>query len=80
MKAKGDLKVKVMTLLTDLKIAGVDVQIIRCDDSGEKKHYMKNANLKVTVLSLSFQDLELLSIMVRLKESFKPSLGGLEQC
>jgi hypothetical protein len=44
------------------------------------RHYMKNADLKVTVLSLSFQDLELLSEMVRLKESFKPSLGGLEQC
>jgi hypothetical protein len=44
------------------------------------RHYMKNADLKVSVLSLSFQGLELLSVMVSLKESFKPSLGGLEQC
>ncbi len=44
------------------------------------RHYMKNADLKVTALSLSFQDLELPSVMVGLKENFKPSLGGLEQC
>jgi hypothetical protein len=37
LKTKCNLKVKVMTLLTDLKIAGDDVQIIRCDDSGEYK-------------------------------------------
>jgi hypothetical protein len=37
LKTKGDLKVKVMTLLTDLKIACVDVQIIRCDNSGENE-------------------------------------------
>jgi hypothetical protein len=37
LKTKSDLKVKVMTLLTDSKIAGVDVQIIRCNDSGENK-------------------------------------------
>jgi hypothetical protein len=35
LKTKGNLKVKVMTLLTDLKIAGVEVRFIRCDDSGE---------------------------------------------
>jgi hypothetical protein len=75
LKTKGDLKVKVMTLLTDLKIAGVDTTT-----QERIRHYMKNADLKVTVLSLSFQDLELLNVMVRLKESFKPSLGGLEQC
>jgi hypothetical protein len=34
LKTKGILKVKVMTLLTDLKIAGIEVKIIRCDDSG----------------------------------------------
>jgi hypothetical protein len=40
---------------------------------------MKNADLMVTVLSLSFQDLELLSVVVKLKESSKPSLGGLKK-
>jgi hypothetical protein len=37
LKTKGNLKVKVMNLLTDLKIAGVYVQIIRCNNSGENK-------------------------------------------
>jgi hypothetical protein len=44
------------------------------------RHYMMNANLKVTVLTLSFWDLELLSVMVRLKESFQPSLEEFELC
>jgi hypothetical protein len=44
------------------------------------RHYMKSVDPKVTVLSLSFLDLELLSVMVRLKGSFKPSLGELEPC
>jgi hypothetical protein len=39
---------------------------------------MKNANLKDKALSLSFRELELLNVLVRLKESFKPSLGELE--
>jgi hypothetical protein len=37
LKHKSDLRSKVMTLLTDLKIAGVDAKHIRCDDSGENK-------------------------------------------
>jgi hypothetical protein len=38
LKAKSDLKGKFLTLLTDLKIAGLDVKfIIQCDDSGENK-------------------------------------------
>jgi hypothetical protein len=41
------------------------------------RHYMKNANPKVKELSSGFWDIELLSVMVRLKESFKPSLGEL---
>jgi hypothetical protein len=37
LKNKRDLKSKVMTLLTDLKIAEINVKYIRCDDSGENK-------------------------------------------
>jgi hypothetical protein len=37
LKNKSDLKCKVMTLLTDLKIAEINVKYIRCDDSGENK-------------------------------------------
>jgi hypothetical protein len=37
LKNKSDLKSKVMTLLTNLKIAGINVKYFRCDDSGENK-------------------------------------------
>jgi hypothetical protein len=39
LKTKGNLKVKVMTLSTDLKIAGVKVKIIRCNHLGENKAF-----------------------------------------
>jgi hypothetical protein len=35
LKAKSDLKGKFLTLLTDLKISGLDVKFIQCDDLGE---------------------------------------------
>jgi hypothetical protein len=37
LKAKSDLKGYFLTLLTDLKIAGLDVKFICCNDSGENK-------------------------------------------
>jgi hypothetical protein len=37
LKQKSDLKGEVMTLLTDLKIAGISVKSIRCDGSGGNK-------------------------------------------
>ena len=46
MKAKSDLKAKVTTLLTDLKIAGVNVKFIRCDDSGENKALFEECHSK----------------------------------
>ena len=39
LKNKSDLKEKMFTLLTDLKIAGIDIKYIRCDDSGENKAF-----------------------------------------
>jgi hypothetical protein len=40
LKYKADLKDKMFKLLTDLKIAGIEVKYIRCDDSGENKSFM----------------------------------------
>jgi hypothetical protein len=37
LKAKSDLKGKFLTLLTDLKIAVLDIKFIRCKDLGENK-------------------------------------------
>jgi hypothetical protein len=51
LKAKNDLKGKILTLLTDLKISGLDVKFIRCNDSGENKalfdeYILKGSNMK----------------------------------
>jgi hypothetical protein len=35
LKSKSDLKNKIFTLFNDLKIAGIDVKFISCDDFGE---------------------------------------------
>jgi hypothetical protein len=37
LKTKSVLKGKFLTLLTDLKIAGLDVKLIQYDDSGDNK-------------------------------------------
>jgi hypothetical protein len=37
LKYKSDLKDKMFTLLSDSKIAGIEVKYIRCDDYGENK-------------------------------------------
>jgi hypothetical protein len=39
LKNKSELKEKMFPLLTDLKIAGIDIKYIRCDDSGENKAF-----------------------------------------
>jgi predicted secreted protein len=39
LKNKSELKEKMFPLLTDLKIAGIDIKHIRCDDSGENKAF-----------------------------------------
>jgi hypothetical protein len=41
LKYKADLKDKMFNLLTDLKIAGIEVKYICCDDSGENKSFMR---------------------------------------
>jgi hypothetical protein len=44
LKAKSELKSKMMTLVTDLKIAGVNVKFIRCDDSGGIRRFILNVS------------------------------------
>jgi hypothetical protein len=39
LKIKVELINKMFTLLTDLKISGIDIKFIRCDDSGENKSF-----------------------------------------
>jgi hypothetical protein len=77
LRAKSGLNVKVTTLLPNLKIAGVNVTFIRCDDSGENKDLFENANPRVMVSRLDFL-LKLPGKRIKSKDSFKPSLEGLE--
>ena len=53
-EGKSDLKVKVMTLLTNLKIAGVDIKFIRCDDSGENKTLFEECRSKCYGIKFEF--------------------------
>jgi transposase InsO family protein len=46
LRAKSDLTAKVTTLLADLKIAGINVKFIRCDDSGENKALFEECRSK----------------------------------
>jgi hypothetical protein len=40
LKKKSELKEKMFTLLTDLKIAGSNVKYTHCDDSAENKEFI----------------------------------------
>jgi hypothetical protein len=54
LKAKGDLKVKVMILLTKLKIAAINVMVIRYDGIPVRiRLYLKNADINVLASSLN---------------------------
>jgi hypothetical protein len=44
-----DLKDRFLTLLTDLKISGLDVKFIPCNDSGEKRLFLMNVDLRDTM-------------------------------
>jgi Reverse transcriptase (RNA-dependent DNA polymerase) len=46
LKEKRELKEKMIELLTDLKIAGINIKFICCDDSGENKAFQKECKSK----------------------------------
>jgi hypothetical protein len=46
LKNKSDLKVKVKTLLTDLKFVGLNAKFIRCDDAGENLSTKNDLEIK----------------------------------
>jgi hypothetical protein len=57
LKAKSDLKAKVTTLLNNLKITGVNVKFIRCDDSGENKVLFEECQSKGYGIKFEFSGL-----------------------
>ena len=46
LKSKSELKSKMMDLLTDLKIASIDVKIIRCNNASENKVFYEECRSK----------------------------------
>jgi hypothetical protein len=54
LKAKSELKEKMMALLTDLKIVGINARFIRCDDSGENKAFLTECKSKALNIIFAF--------------------------
>jgi hypothetical protein len=54
LKNKSKLKEKMFPLLTDLKIAGIDIKYIRCDDSGENKVFYDACHTKGYNIKFAF--------------------------
>ena len=54
LKSKSELKNKIMVLLTDLKIAGINIKFIRCDDSGENKALFEECRSKGIGITFEF--------------------------
>jgi uncharacterized protein (UPF0335 family) len=54
LKNKSDLKGKIKTLFTDLKIAGIDVKYIRCDNAGENKAMKDDSESKPFGIKFEF--------------------------
>jgi hypothetical protein len=54
LKNKLDLKVKIKTLLTDLKIANRNVKFIRCDNAGENMTMKNDPEVKSFGIKFEF--------------------------
>jgi hypothetical protein len=54
MKDKSDLKYKMKTLLTDLKIAGINVKCIRCNVAGENIALKNELDIKTHGVKFEF--------------------------
>jgi hypothetical protein len=53
-KNKSDIKARIETLLTDLKIANQIVKFIRCDDAGEKMTMKNDPEIKSFGIKFEF--------------------------
>jgi hypothetical protein len=71
MKNKLDLKTRIKTLLTDLKISNRILKFIRCDDAGENMTMKMIQRSNHLALNLNLWALELLKKMERLIGSSK---------
>jgi hypothetical protein len=54
LKNKSDVKGKIKTLLNDLKIAGIDVKYIRCNNAGKNKAMIDDPEIKPFGIKFEF--------------------------
>ena len=71
LKNEADLKDKMFTLFTDLKIAGIDVKYIRCDDSGKSKAFYNACRSTDYLIKFEFSGPRTPHVTVTLRESFR---------
>jgi hypothetical protein len=75
----SDLKNKMFILMTDLKIAGIDVKFIHCDDSGENQFFYDSCRANGHNIKFEFSSPRTPQRNCKVERKFKPSMGGLEQ-
>jgi hypothetical protein len=75
LKAKSDLKGDFLTLLIDLKISGLDVKSIQCNDSGENKALFDECRSKGYNLKFGFSSPLTPQRNVKVARKFQPFFG-----
>ena len=80
MKNKADLKDKMFTLLTDLKIAGIEVKYIRCDDSSKNKAFYNARRSTYYLIKFEFSGPRTPQRNGKLRESFRLSTVEFVRC
>jgi hypothetical protein len=76
LKNKLDLKVKIKTLLTDLKITNQNVRFIRCDDSGENMTIKNDTEIKSFGIKFEFSDPKTLQRNGKVERKFQTLYGS----
>jgi hypothetical protein len=75
MKNKSDIKAKIKTLLTDLKIAIWIVKFIRCGDSGKNMTMKNDPEIKSFGIKFEFLDLRTPQRNGKVERNFKTLYG-----
>jgi hypothetical protein len=75
MKNKSDLKTRIKTLLTDLKIANQIVKFIRCDDAGENLTMKNDPEIKSFGIKFEFSGPRTLQRNGKIEKKFQTLYG-----
>jgi hypothetical protein len=77
MKNKSDLKGKVKNLLTDLKIAGINVKYIRCDSACDDMSMNNDQDIKSFGVKFKFSGLGTPEMNGKVEGKFQTFYGGI---